>query len=142
MSDLRLALLRSEDSTKKKLSVQKPGVEAGVWIDQMISSPGLGVSGTPPGGVPVSPVGIPGQPGQAAAVNTNGVIVLVCRAIDLKSVDAAADTQIAYAVESEIKNSPLVDPKTTALAGSIVPDDSNGTFTFTVDVTPVNPPNF
>jgi hypothetical protein len=144
MADMRSALIRSEDSVKKKLSAQKPGVEAGIWVDQMISAPGLAASGTPMPGMDMGrvPMNVPGVPPGQASVATNGVIVFVCRAIDLKNVDAAADTDIAYAVEKEIKNSPLVDPKATALSGSIIPDDSNGTFTFTVNVTPVNSPNF
>jgi hypothetical protein len=138
MADMRLALIRSEISVKKKLSVQKPGVESGIWIEQMISAPNLmGASTTGPNGAP------PGtQQTQPGMVSTNSAIVFTCRAVDLKNVDAAADTQIAYTVESEIKNSPLVDPKATALVGSIVPDDSNGTFTFTINVAPANSLNF
>src|ERR1700744_4906 len=145
MSDMRLALIRSEAGIKKKLSAQKPNVDAGVWIEQMISPPSLGASAATPGmnnqmGMQAPPVTQPGQPGQPAS--TNNVIMLVCRAVDLKNVDAAADTQIAHTVETEIKNSPYVDPKTTELFGNIVPDDSNGTFIFTVNVTPVNSINF
>ncbi len=144
MAEMRLALMRSEDSVKKKLSAQKSGVETGIWVEQMISSPALGgaiTSPTPPG----MPLGMPPPnptPGQTPDTNTNNVIVLTCRAINLNSVDPAADTQIAYAVETEIKNSPLVDPEATALTGSVVQDDSNGTFTFTVNVMPTNAPNF
>jgi len=45
-------------------------------------------------------------------------------------------------VENEIKNSPLVDAKATQLTGQITTDDSNGTFTFTVNVVLRNPLNF
>jgi hypothetical protein len=149
LSEMRLALIRSEEATKKKLSAQKPGVEAGIWVEQMISAPGLGgvalmtpgAEGMPPTPAPTPQVDANGQPVQQGQAGTNA-IVLVCRAVDLKSVDAAADTQIAYTVENEIKNSPLVDPKATALAGSIVSDESNGTFTFTINVTPATLPNF
>jgi type IV pilus assembly protein PilM len=137
MSDMRQALIRAEDSTKKKLSAEKPGVETGIWIEQMIAAPGLAMSGAAaPPGQPVDPNA------QSSGANTNGVVVFLCRAIDLKSVDTAADTQIAYAVQSEIKNSPLVDPKSTALVGSILSDESNGTFTFTVNVMPAQSLNF
>jgi len=34
------------------------------------------------------------------------------------------------------------DPKATQLVGEISPDDANGTFTFTVSVTPLKPPTF
>ena len=56
--------------------------------------------------------------------------------------DASANTEIAYAVENEVKNSSLVDPKATQLTGQITPDDTTSTFTFTVNVTPLNPLNF
>jgi hypothetical protein len=68
-------------------------------------------------------------------------VTLVCRAVKLVGVDAP-DSEIAYAVESEIKNSPLVDAKATQLTGTITPDDTTGTFTFTVNVVPLNPPKF
>jgi hypothetical protein len=35
-----------------------------------------------------------------------------------------------------------VDPKATQLTGQITPDDATGTFTFSVNVTPLNPLNF
>lgn len=78
------------------------------------------------------------QPGQA----TNNVITFICRAVNLTSVDASANSEIAFAVESEIKASPLIDPKATQLVGQILPDEATGTFTFTVNVTPLNPLNF
>ena len=36
----------------------------------------------------------------------------------------------------------MVDPKTTQLVGQITTDELNGTFTFTVNVTPLKPVNF
>jgi hypothetical protein len=74
--------------------------------------------------------------------STNSAITVVCRAVNLASVDASANSQIAYAVENEIKNSPLVDAKATQLAGQITPDESNGTFTFTINVVLHNSLNF
>jgi hypothetical protein len=43
----------------------------------------------------------------------------------LTSVDSSANTSIAYAVENEIKSSPLVDPKATQLSPNISPDDGH-----------------
>lgn len=98
--------------------------------------------------------GMPGMPGAAApeggavppaggatpAVNVNtNMITMVCRAISLTSVDASANRDIAYAVQEEIKTSPLVDPTQTTLDGNIS-DEVNGTFTFTVKVAPLHPP--
>ncbi len=180
LSEMRRALIRSEDGIKKKMSAQKPGLEVGIWVEQMIAAPSLGSASTAVSSAPVMPgmsaermeryqggprgpgqypnqPGMPGEPGapaapvpapaldasgQPAVANTNAPIVVVCRAINLNSVDPSASSQIAFAVESEIKNSPLVDSTATAMAGSIVPDDSNGTFTFTINVTPRNAPNF
>jgi len=165
LADMRRALLRSEDDIKKKLSAQKPGVDVGIWVEQMTSAanlggtsagviapmPGMGMPGMGmPGEMPRGEnLGQPGMPmpatpdaGQASTVNTNNAITLLCRAVNLTSVDPSANSEIAYAVESEIKKSLLVDPKTTQLTGQITPDDSNGTFTFTVSVMPINPLNF
>jgi hypothetical protein len=79
--------------------------------------------------------------GTAPTGSTNNVITLVCRAVRLVGVDAP-DSEIAYAVENEIKNSPFVDPKATSLVGNIVPDEVTGTFSFTLNVMPLNPLNF
>ena len=161
LADVRGALMRSEDDIKKKLSAQKSGVDVGIWVEQMTSAanlataaganpampmPGMGIPGGmpglfPPGGNPNMPTS-GGEVAQPATASTNSVITLVCRAVNLTSVDPSANSEIAYAVENEIKNSPLVNPKATQLTGQITPDDSNGTFTFTVNVTPLNPLNF
>ena len=149
LADMRRALLRSEDDIKKKLSAQKPGVDVGIWVEQMTSAENLGADAggnLPP---PMPGMGMPGETPRGVAPDagsspsaTTNVITLLCRAVNLSSVDPSANSEIAYAVESEIKNSPLVDPKATQLTGQITPDDSNGTFTFTVSVTPINPLTF
>ena len=86
------------------------------------------------------PVDAGAAPADGATTPTN-VVVLVCRAVKLVGVDAP-DSEIAYAVENEIKGSPLVDAKATQLTGTITPDETAGTFTFTVTVVPLNPPKF
>jgi type IV pilus assembly protein PilM len=179
LSEIRRSLIRSEDDIKKKLSAQKPGVDVGVWVEQMIANPTLGSSSgmgsmmppgmgaygnspyaptmspemQPPPGMPVAPPGMPGvgMPGAPApdgtvpadqTVVTNNFITLIFRAVNLTAVDPSANSEIAYAVENEIKSSPLVDPKTTQLTGQITPDDANGTFTFTLNVAPLKPLKF
>ena len=181
LSEMRRALIRSEEGVKKKLSAQKPGIEAGIWIEQMTSVSGLGSASAAAPSAPVVPgygaygayggYGMPPRPmrpgeypqpgrpavdqsataapatdasGQPVQTATNSAIVFICRAVDLTktSGDASANSEIAYAVENEIKRSPLVDPKATALTGQITPDESTGTFTFTVNVTLLNPLNF
>jgi type IV pilus assembly protein PilM len=106
--------------------------------------PGAMPGGMPGGGMPGEPGGAPpppADPNQAGAVNTNAVITLVCRAVKLVGVDVT-DSQIAFAVENEIKASPMVDPKATSLVGNIVSDDVGGTFSFTLNVQPIKPLNF
>ena len=70
LAELRRVLIRSEDDIKKKLSAQRAGVEAGIWIEQLTigaaQTPATGRGGTP---VPVMPVPNPGEseaPGTAA----------------------------------------------------------------------------
>jgi hypothetical protein len=158
MAEMRQALLRSEDVARKKLAPQKPGVEAGIWIEQMIANPVLGAtSAASPGSVMTPPGrgmmrGMPGEmPGGAVAMPpgqpesttvTNNTITLVCRAVSLASVESSANKSIAFDVLKEIQNSPLVDTQPTQLSGDISPDDANGTFTFTVNVMLRNPLNF
>ncbi len=178
LSELRQAFMRSEADIQKKLSAQKPGVDVGVWVEQMTSSSSLGAAagvvtaapmpglvtpgyddgryggrasrmmrgGFPPPSAEVPPGGAAPDPNapadQSGGSSTNKVITLLCRAVNLTSLDPSANSEIAYAVENEIKNSPLVDAKATQLTGQITPDDANGTFTFTVNVTLLNPLNF
>jgi hypothetical protein len=174
LADMRRALIRSEDDIRKKMSAQKPGVEVGIWVEQ-INPPDANAANPAPGmGIPGGPGAMPGydprydprynprvrggpaevppaQPAPDAAQpaaeqsNTNA-ITFICRAVSLKiTVDPSANNKdIAYAVRDEIASSPLVDPdaKATQLVGEISPDDANGTFTFTVNVTPKTPLKF
>ena len=126
-SELRRVLIRSEDEIKKKYSVQKPGMEAGIWVEQMTLG-AAAASTTPAAG---------GTSG--ATPDQNAGITLVCRAVDLSGVDSAANNEIVYAVERELKNAPVVDPKTVQPSPQLSPVDANGTFTFTITVSPQNP---
>jgi type IV pilus assembly protein PilM len=155
LSQLRGALISSEDEVKKKLSAQKPGVEAGIWIEQMMTLSGVvgQVNTAPVRNANYNPYAQPGgnysrvtQPVNdaaavtpAAAPDPGATITLTCRAVDLTSVDSAADGEIAYAVENQLKACPIFDPKTTQLAGQTSAADANGTFTFGVTVVLLNP---
>ena len=86
-----------------------------------------------------APVAVTDQ--SAAPSAATNVVVLVCRAVSLSDVDPSANTAVAYAVETQIKASPLVDPQATVLSPNLT-DDVNGTFTFTVNVKLLNPLNF
>ena len=152
LGEMRRALLRSEANVQKKLVGQK---DIGIWVETMTSAPNLGGSvagsagmvptpgmGMPPGEAPpVAPPPSSGDPSLPAAGNTSTGITLVCRAVRLVGVDTP-DSEIAYAVENEIKNSPFVDPKATSLVGNIVPDEATGTFSFTLNVMPLKPLTF
>ncbi len=133
LGQLRGALINSEDDVKKKLSAQKSGVEAGIWIEQMTTLAGLGN----PGGQNAANSQDSSTPGGASDQSAN--ITLLCRAVDLTGVDSAANGEIAYAVENQLKACPIFDPKTTQLSGQTSPVDANGTFTFGLTVTLFNP---
>ena len=136
LAELKHVLIRSEDDIKKKLSAIRPGVEAGVWIEQLTlgNMPG---PATGPGAVPIPmPVASPGEneavPG--ATPNPSSTLTLVCRAVNLSNIDPSANTDIAYTVLNELQANPLFDPKATQLRGDITPDDATGTFTFGITV--------
>lgn len=139
LSETRAALIRAETDVEKKLSAEKPNVQAGIWIEQMTSlAGGAGASGVQ------QPNGTPGAPesGAPGSTQTSSSILLVCRAVSLQSIDASANSEMAYAVENELKNCKYFDSKTTALAGNISADNPDGTFTFGVNVTLQTPPQF
>lgn len=173
-SEMRRALIHSEDIVKKKLSAQRSNVDVGIWIEQMTSSAKLAAAAPVNGGVPMGEfpgMGMPGMPGMpgrglpgmempgmgapgmempppsgdpnaspsSEKAEQKNFIVLICRAVNLAGIDPSANGDIAYAVENQIKASPLVDPKATQLVGQITMDETTGTFTFTVNVMPLNP---
>jgi type IV pilus assembly protein PilM len=146
LAELRRVLIRAENETQKKLSVQKPGVQAGIWIEQMFAMtpaageggafmPNFGRTRSPNRGAVQSPAATLEQPDQA------GAITLVCRAVSLSSVDPSANSDIAYALQNELQASPYFDPKTTQLSGEIKADDASGTFTFGISVVLKKPLN-
>ena len=67
-----------------------------------------------------------------------GAITLDCRSVSLTKLLPSAnipDTDIAYAVEAELKKSALVDPEKTSVSAQISPpDEVTKTFTFTITV--------
>ena len=147
LGEMRRLLIRSEENIKKKLSAQKPGVEAGVWIEQLTLGAPPATAAASPGGYAMPPQPVapevaanPAGAAQPGGANPAEVLTLICRAVDLTSVDPSATTEIAYAVESEFKSSPYFDPKGTGLLGNITRDESNRTFTFGITVTLTNAP--
>jgi type IV pilus assembly protein PilM len=136
LADTRSALIRAENDVEKKLSAQKPDVQAGVWIQQMTTMGGASIPGAYMQG------GGAGGPGAYGTTQTTNTITLLCRAVSLANLDPSANSDTAYAVENELKAAKAFDPKTTALQGTVSPDEADGTFTFGVNVTLANPPQF
>lgn len=134
LADTRAALIRSEGDVQKKLSTEKPGVQAGIWIEQMTTMAGVGL--------PMANNGQPPQAPSATASQSANTISLTCRAVSLQNVDASANSGMAYAVQNELQAGKYFDPKTTTLMGNISSDGADGTFTFGVSVTLAssNPP--
>jgi type IV pilus assembly protein PilM len=149
LAEMRRMLIRSEDEIVKKYAAQyaakhpaqPQGMEAGIWIEQFITSSGVS------GSVGSSPVQAGNDPRMAAAQQQTTAVVtsdqtnaitLVCRAVDLSGVDSAANNEIVYAVVRELKATPVFDPKTVQPSAQISPVDLNGTFTFIITVTPQN----
>jgi len=182
LRDLRGALLRTEELTKRRL-----GTDTGVWIEQLIGlplgpgygDPGLGLPGMtpdpygrgeegmmpgmmpgmassaehdaflqrygirqapaeqdtgmatpPPGEGELGPDGLPVAPAAAANPNEISTLRVLCRGVNLAHVAPAANTDVAFALETELKNLALLDPEGTALQGDLTVDDATGTFTF------------
>jgi type IV pilus assembly protein PilM len=159
LTELRRVLIRAETDVQAKLSKDRPGVQAGIWIEQMTTTASAGSAnnavgaiggGQPLGGAPRYQ--IPGmtfaQETPQNVVNTTepqtnqvGTITLVCRAVSLAKVDPAANSDIAYTLENELQASPYFDPKATQLTGQINPEDTSGTFTFGITAVVKNPLN-
>ena len=133
-------------------STAEPGT-AGGWDPEVaaayrkrygIEMPGAGRPPSPeaPPGIMVVPQmpaePVPGEttvPGTGAVTelgNTNEIAVarLLCRAVDLTSVSAAANTELAFAVHKELQNCPLLDAEGTQLEPNINVDATTGTFSF------------
>ena len=160
--ELRRVLIVSEENVRQKLSAEKPNVEVGIWIEQLVTDSSLGgvsgVSSAPAQGQGYSRGGAGGgdirggrggggRAGQMSApvpVVASGAvsgqtIQLVCRSVDLTSVDPSAKSAIAFEVESQLKSSPLFDPKGTSLSPTITADEASGTFSFGITVALQNP---
>jgi type IV pilus assembly protein PilM len=145
LAELRRTLILAENDVQAKLSAQRPGVQAGIWIEQMTTM--SAASATANNNGTTFNYGQPQMAGQnfppnaSSQANPTGVITLVCRAVSLSDVDPSANTTIAYALEDELKASPYFDPATTQLSGQITADDASGTFSFGVTVALKNPLN-
>jgi type IV pilus assembly protein PilM len=149
LAELRRVLVRAEYGVQKKLSAQRAGVQAGIWIEQLTTMTPTGFvpnTGGPPAnynnGLPGNEVNTTQtQNPQTSQTTQTGAITLICRAVSLSKVDSAANSDIAYTLENELQASPLFDPKATQLTGQINAEDASGTFTFGISAvlkTPLN----
>lgn len=69
-----------------------------------------------------------------ASTNEISKVTVTFRAISLTKSSPSANTETAFAVLNELRNSPLFDPKETEFSGNISPDEPPGTFTFPVSI--------
>ena len=146
--EIRACSLAAEKEAKAKLNNN----DTGIWIES-VSLPGAGsaVGGAAPSQVPRmnamgedEPVALPAPTVSADGGNQNQVdtLVLNCRAISLTSVSASANTDIAFALLTKLKESPLFIPEQTQFLGNIGQDEPPGTFTFAVTVKIKSPLKF
>jgi hypothetical protein len=125
LDEMRRGLIRAEDGIQKKYAVQKPGLQTDIWIEQM-------TVGTPAAAAPAD------SGAAASTASAANAITLLMRAVDLTSVDTAANNEVVYAVEREFKAAPVFDPKTVQSSAQISAVDANGTFSFSFTVAPQN----
>ncbi|MDB6125903.1 MAG: Type pilus assembly protein PilM [Pedosphaera sp.] len=100
--------------------------------------PAEGAPPTPPppaeGQPPVSAVAVPRKKG-AGSTNELSTVSIVCRAVNVTSSGiASANTDMAYAVERALKESPMFDNAETQVSREINVDEATGTFTFGVNL--------
>jgi len=156
-TELHRIMIQVESETGEKLHTP-----TGVWIEKFTSGaiaadeaamPGFGSFGPGsrrngvdlggrrrlrgpdpgPGGPPPADAG--GPPAAAPKNGTNDTLVTILfRGVNLSAVDNTANSTIAYAVERNLKESPLIDPAGTQLGGSTEESADKATFTFSVNV--------
>lgn len=87
-----------------------------------------------------APVPPPAEPGadpstSGGATNDPSAITVTFRGVSLDHVSTTANKELAYAVQTELKASPLFDPQKTELtADQMRPDETNLTFSFVMKV--------
>jgi type IV pilus assembly protein PilM len=71
---------------------------------------------------------------EASGPDPDAKIGLIYRGVSLSHISPSANIDIAFAVQNELRSSPLFDPEATHLDGQIDVDDTSGTFTFPITV--------
>jgi type IV pilus assembly protein PilM len=116
--------------------VVTPTIQNEAFMKRYGIMPGRGrmsAEGASPGG----DAGAPATPTGAPAGNSNQVasVTIVCRGVSLTQAlasgnAASANTEIAFAFESALRESPLFEAKETQLTQKVTEDETTGTFTF------------
>jgi type IV pilus assembly protein PilM len=154
IKEIRGTLIRVEELNKRKL-----GIDTGVWIEQMTSftnnaSFAIGGPDASGGGAAAmteeqraaqrafddrygprgNAAAQPAEPGATAvATNDPNGITVTFRGVSLDHISPNANKEIAFAVQNELKASPLFEPQKTELtADPIRIDETNLTFSFTM----------
>jgi len=85
---------------------------------------------------------VPGAASTALPSNSNqvAVIKISCRAVDRNSVNPGANSQTAYTLDNELKQSPLFSD--VRLDAQITDDPTTGTFTFGINLVLKKPLKF
>ena len=118
--------------------VVAPAVQDARFLARYGLTPGRGRMGGE-GGFPGASAGDPGAAATAGAPagNSNQVasVTIVCRGVSLTQAlssgnAASANTEIAFAFESALRESPLFEAKETQLTQKVTEDETTGTFTF------------
>lgn len=79
-----------------------------------------------------APAPVPGDPNAPAATNDPNAMVAVFRGVSLDHISPNANKDIAFAVQTELKASPLLNPDQTRLNREITLDETNFTFSFSM----------
>ena len=74
--------------------------------------------------------GVPAAAGVAVNTNETETVAIICRAVDVANNEARQ--AIPFALEAELKASPMFNPTNTVLSPEVTPDASGTTFTFGV----------
>ena len=98
-----------------------------------------GMAAQPPAevapGMPLVDGATGAKPRSKTSTNEVSTLNILFRGVNLANATVpSANSDIAYAVENALKNSPLFDKDETQLAGTIDPGDATGTFTFGVNL--------
>ena len=161
LAELRRVMIRTEQVTQQKLKtdvgvwieqfittapaegleggVTPPGGDANPRANPELMMMRRGMPGSPEGegmmGRRFQPEAAPVAAAPAQATNEVSTIRLKCRAVNLANVVSDANTTIIYALQNELRASTnYFDAEKTEVIGTIVPDDTTGTFTFDVSV--------